>query len=1478
MKKSIQSFTMILIMLFLSASGFSQISNYVCESPNQNGTISINEYGPQGNIYLQSGKGYPWDLQFEYSILSYSNGHAGIETDGNSFYIPLWDSDTIYRFGMTGTYIEKFVISGVSAIRDLAWDGTYFYGGAGGDTIYKLNLVTKQLISKIAIPTGVGVRHIAYDPIDDALWIGNWSTDIYQVNKLTGVFTDTIPNVATILPSIYGSAFDTVSPNGPYIWVFSQGGNGCLIGQIDVATALPTGLIYDIYNDMTIQPGAIAGGLFIHPNIVTGTFTLGGLVQNNRIFGYDLASTQPDSIDIGVVELLSPQNNYDLSNSETVQIVVQNHGITAVSSYNVAYSIDGDTAVTQSVTTSLAAFDKDTISFTTMANLSVIGSYDFQLYTILANDMDHNNDTLQLNVSHLAPIVVTQNSPYFQSWENGIYDWVQSTTDTIDWTLNSGSTPSSGTGPTAAIDSNFYIYTEMSGPPTGASAEIWAPFDFTNAPTPMMSFYYHMNGTSMGSFFLDVNGGSSWVNGFWSKTGDQGSSWIKDTIDLSAYADSSNVTLRFRAVRGTNWSSDIAIDLVEVYQPILPDAGISLIVYPPVVGNKNIDVYIKNYGSDTITNVNVQWIVDTTVGTTHNWSGILLPGDSTGPVTIGTYNFTAGGHMITAWTESPNNQIDGDNLNDTLIVSDTSFFPINSFPYCESFESGFADWKQSSEDDTDWTWDSNGTPTNSTGPSSAYDGTYYLYLESSSPVALGDEAYLTTYFDLTNISDPILSFYYNMNGDGMGTLHLDIRKDSVWFPDVWSISGNQGTSWHSKEILLSAFGGSSEVWIRFRAEAGDTSSTAGPVYRSDMAIDLVCISSLPANDAGIIEILSLQPYCGMGNEYVDVLIKNYGADTISNFELAYQVNAANPVTDTFTSFIAPLDTASFSFTVPIDMSVPGVYDVTLFTKVNGDTVYSNDTMMQTVIHVYHLSEDTIDFENPHQAMANVIFQANAESQAFIDTVAGNNSILGAVLTGKTNTDYTTPSAGNEWTINESHSAKLSFCIDATALTSLRLKFDMKQTYTYNPQYSNFRILINGNQVGNTYRPNSTVSDPYFTHILSLDSMAGSSFTLTFETRNKYDIINGNNEGDNAYIDNVIFMLTPQIDARLISIDGLTSGCGLSDEDVTIKINNFGKAVIYPPIPVSYIVDAGVTSSESCTDTILPGDTISYTFSNQADLSSPGSHQIIAYVYAGSDSEPLNDTAFIDVYNTTAQVPFAMGFEPGEDMSSWAVINNNNDNRTWYYSTSGNNPNTGVGYAYYAYSDTLAADDWLISQCIELISSETYALRFFYKVRDAGYPEKLELKMGTDQTVNAMTTTIIDFDTISNDTYLEYSTTISVSSDGYYYFGWHAYSDANMYNLYVDDFSIDVNTGMDNYIDEGLNVKLYPVPAKEELFIESNNSVINEIYIYNAMGQKVFSGIHNTNHCKVNTSDLRSGMYFIEIRIDKQVLLEKIVIE
>jgi len=139
--------------------------------------------------------------------------------------------------------------------------------------------------------------------------------------------------------------------------------------------------------------------------------------------------------------------------------------------------------------------------------------------------------------------------------------------------------------------------------------------------------------------------------------------------------------------------------------------------------------------------------------------------------------------------------------------------------YCDTWSN------EPSADNFDWTRKSGGTPSGSTGPSSAAEGSWYLFIETSSPRASGDVAILKSpVVDIA--SNTMLSFNYHMYGLDIGKLQVFVDSDNIW-----EEQGDKGNAWKLAAVSLAQYGGSSSV-VSFHAERAGN-------YRGDIAIDNV---------------------------------------------------------------------------------------------------------------------------------------------------------------------------------------------------------------------------------------------------------------------------------------------------------------------------------------------------------------------------------------------------------------------------------------------------------------------------------------------------------------------------------------------------------------------------------------------------------------------------------------------------------------
>ncbi|MCB9170745.1 MAG: hypothetical protein H6597_03580 [Flavobacteriales bacterium] len=163
--------------------------------------------------------------------------------------------------------------------------------------------------------------------------------------------------------------------------------------------------------------------------------------------------------------------------------------------------------------------------------------------------------------------------------------WTNLSGDDMDWWVDNGTTPSTGTGPsvdhTTGTSSGNFIYVEASSPNyPGKSAIIASPcYTIGGLSSPYLMFWYNMNGGTMGSLHVDIDNNGSITSDVFTVSGDQGDVWKQVIVNLAPYAGATDLRVRFRGITGSSYQSDICIDDVQVldFTPVYgctdPDAG-----------------------------------------------------------------------------------------------------------------------------------------------------------------------------------------------------------------------------------------------------------------------------------------------------------------------------------------------------------------------------------------------------------------------------------------------------------------------------------------------------------------------------------------------------------------------------------------------------------------------------------------------------------------------------------------------------------------------------------------------------------------------------------------------------------------------------------------------------------------------------------------------------------------------------------------
>ena len=104
-----------------------------------------------------------------------------------------------------------------------------------------------------------------------------------------------------------------------------------------------------------------------------------------------------------------------------------------------------------------------------------------------------------------------------------------------------------------------------------------------------------------------------------------------------------------------------------------------------------------------------------------------------------------------------------------------------------------------------------------------------------------------------------------------------------------------------------------------------------------------------ANDIGVIGINSPTDGSLTNSENITVSVFNYGEDSVSNFDISYQVDSQTVVTETYTVSLASNETGEFTFSTTADFSsTESVYEICAYSSLFGDEDSSNDSFCAEV--------------------------------------------------------------------------------------------------------------------------------------------------------------------------------------------------------------------------------------------------------------------------------------------------------------------------------------------------------------------------------------------------------------------------------------------------------------------------------------------------------------------------------------------------
>jgi len=437
---------------------------------------------------------------------------------------------------------------GVDSAEEIAATNAFYavgvgaaYSNGGGGSSYctsKGNSVADEYIGNVQLNT-----------INNSSNGGNGYTDFTSISTDLTVGTN---YTISITPTWTGTKYN----EGEAVWIdYNADGDFADAGELVWSAAASQNS--PVSGNFTVPTGATLGATRMRVSMkYNGIPTACEAFDYGEVEDYTVnlvgntADTQAPSVPSNLVASNATQTTIDLAWTAATD----NVGVTGYDVYKDG-SLLGSTAGTSAQVTGLTA--NTTYSFYVKAK-DAAGNISSSSNSVSATTQAASGLSCTAQVSAF---------PYNESFENTLGLWSQSSTDDFNWTVKSGSTPSSNTGPSSATDGSYYVYMESSSPNYSTKRAILnSPcFDLSGQTQAVVTFKYHMYGaTAMGSLALEAStdNGTSWTS-IWSKSGNQGNSWLTANVDLASYLGGT-VKLRFNGVTGTTWQGDMAVDAFSI--------------------------------------------------------------------------------------------------------------------------------------------------------------------------------------------------------------------------------------------------------------------------------------------------------------------------------------------------------------------------------------------------------------------------------------------------------------------------------------------------------------------------------------------------------------------------------------------------------------------------------------------------------------------------------------------------------------------------------------------------------------------------------------------------------------------------------------------------------------------------------------------------------------------------------------------------
>ncbi len=524
-------------------------------------------------------------------------------------------------------------------------------------------------------------------------------------------------------------------------------------------------------------------------------------------------------------------------NAVAVKVTIENKGINPLTNVPVSFRINGGAVSNETYLGTINPNSSIVHTFATTANIATPGNYTIEAWVNYPGDGNSFNDTSSSGINVISGILAAM--PASQTFEAQTFcstatdceitlcpltiGWINVPNgggDDIDWRVDAGGTPSANTGPTVdhtlGTAAGKYIYLESSGGCLGKTASLISPcIDLSGSTSPQLRFWYHLYGAAMGSLHVDIFANGTWNEDITSAiSGNVGNNWLQKTVSLTPYIGQI-VNIRLRGITGTDFTSDIALDDIQILETAAPPVAAFSASQTGICSGSTVTF------NDLSLNSPVSW------SWTFNPATVTFAGGTSATSQNPQVTFNSAGNYdvtLTATNSFGNNtstQVGYISVDQAAIIPITENFQSATFPP--------TNWSVVSAGAA-FTWTNSTSVTGSSGAA-----TVAAYVNNFAYNAPLNEDYLRTLsFDLTSITSSYMFFdvaYARYSATLFESMRIDISTDCgvTWQPTGYLKSGTDlatvadqtaswfpGASgeWRSDTVDLSAWTGN-KVIVRF---------------------------------------------------------------------------------------------------------------------------------------------------------------------------------------------------------------------------------------------------------------------------------------------------------------------------------------------------------------------------------------------------------------------------------------------------------------------------------------------------------------------------------------------------------------------------------------------------------------------------------------------------------------------------------------